>query len=69
MGLTKQYLRYVPGPIFNVVASLKSNAVFVQLRAQIGRYVAAAGCENVIIWDSRTGEKVLKFPSLLSFSE
>jgi len=59
MGLTKQYLRYVPGPIFNVVASLKCNAVFVQLRAQVGRYVAAGACENVIIWDSRTGEKVL----------
>lgn len=58
MGLTKQYLRYVPGPMFNVVASLKSNAVFVQLRAQVGRYVATAGCENVIIWDSRTNEKV-----------
>jgi len=58
MGLTKQYLRYVPGPIFNVIASLKSNAVFVELRAQVGRYVAAGACENVIIWDSKTGEKV-----------
>ena len=58
MGLTKQYLRYVPGPMFNVIASLKSNAVFVQLRTQVGRYVATGACENVIIWDSRTGEKV-----------
>lgn len=58
MGLTKQYLRYVPGPIFNVIASLKSNAVFVELRAQVGRYVAAGACENVIIWDSKTGEKI-----------
>ena len=58
MGLTKQYLRYVPGPMFKVIASLKSNAVFVELRAQTGRYVAAGACENVIIWDSRTGEKV-----------
>lgn len=41
-----------------MIASLKSNAVFVELRAQVGRYVAAGACENVIIWDSKTGEKV-----------
>lgn len=58
MGLTKQYLRYVPGPLFNIIASLKSNIVFVELRTQVGRYVAAGACENVIIWDSKTGEKV-----------
>lgn len=58
MGITKQYLRYVPGPIFNVIASTKGNVAFVELRAQVGRYVAAAACENVVIWDSRTGEKV-----------
>ena len=61
MGLTKQYLRYVAGHVFNVIANAQSNAAFVQLRAQIGRYVVAGACENVIVWDSRTGEKVSKW--------
>ena len=64
MGLTKQYLRYVPGPIFNVIASVHANAVFVQLRAQAGRYVAVAGCENALIWDTRTVEKVNQLANL-----
>lgn len=58
MGLTKEYLRYAPAGTFNIIASSNCNAVFVTLEAQEGRFVAVGGCEHVIIWDLRLGEKV-----------
>lgn len=58
MGLTKEYLRYVPQAAFNIIASPNSNIVFVTLDGQEGRFVAVGGCEHVIIWDLRLGEKV-----------
>lgn len=61
MGLTKQYLRYVPAGNFNIIASSTSNACFVTLEGQEGRYVAVGACEHVIIWDLRLGEKVKYF--------
>ena len=60
MGLTKQYLRYVAGDVFGLVGTNKANVVFVGLRGTQGRYCAAGACENVIIWDTRTAEKVIK---------
>ncbi|XP_029968522.1 WD repeat-containing protein 3 [Salarias fasciatus] len=60
MGLTKQYLRYVPGAVFGVIGSQKANVRYVSLRGgEKGRYVAVAACEHVFIWDVRKGEKVL----------
>ncbi|XP_039599660.1 WD repeat-containing protein 3 [Polypterus senegalus] len=60
MGLTKQYLRYVASGVFGIIGNQKSNIVFVTLRGgEKGRYVAAAACEHVFIWDTRKGEKVL----------
>ncbi|XP_020288110.1 WD repeat-containing protein 3 [Pseudomyrmex gracilis] len=59
MGLTKQYLRYTPAGNANIIASPRCNVVFVPLEAQEGRYVAAAACEHVYIWDLRRGEKTL----------
>lgn len=59
MGLTKQYLRYVAAGNFNIIASSNCNVVFVTLEGQEGRYVAVAGCEDIIIWDMRLGEKAL----------
>lgn len=61
MGLTKQYLRYSPVGNFNIIASLSCNAVFVVLQGQEGRFVAVGGCEDVIVWDLRLGEKVCTF--------
>lgn len=58
MGLTKEYLRYVPTGSFNIIASPNSNIAFVTLDGQEGRFVAVGGCEHVIIWDMRLGEKV-----------
>ncbi|XP_012526680.1 WD repeat-containing protein 3 [Monomorium pharaonis] len=57
MGLTKQYLKYVPAGNANIIVSPRCNVVFVKLDGQEGRFVAAAACEHVYIWDLRLGEK------------
>lgn len=57
MGLTKQYLRYVPSGKFNIIASAGCNVVFVTLEGQEGRYLAVGASEDIIIWDMRLGEK------------
>lgn len=64
MGLTKDYLKYVPAGNFNIIASQNCNVIFVTLDGQEGRFVAVGASENIIIWDLRLGEKVtiyLKF--------
>lgn len=58
MGLTKQYLRYVPAGNFNIIANPNCNHAFITLEGQVGRFVAVGACEHVIIWDLRIGEKV-----------
>lgn len=58
MGVTKQYLRYIPAGNTNIIVSPHCNVVFVTLENQEGRFVAAAACEHVYIWDLRLGEKV-----------
>ena len=58
MGLTKQYLRYVPSGNLNIIASPKCNVIFVTLEGQVGRFVAVGACEHVVIWDLRLKEKV-----------
>lgn len=63
MGLTKQYLRYVPSGKFNIIASPGCNVVFVTLEGQEGRYLAVGASEDIVIWDMRLGEKVSKIYS------
>nr|CAD7572339.1 unnamed protein product [Timema californicum] len=55
MGLTKQYLSYVPAGNFNIIASAGCNVVFLTLEGQDGRFVGAAACEDVVVWDLRLG--------------
>ncbi|XP_069680320.1 WD repeat-containing protein 3 [Periplaneta americana] len=62
MGLTKQYLRYIPAGNFNIIASTDCNVVFLTLEGQEGRYVGVAACEDIIIWDMRLGERALVLP-------
>ncbi|XP_078322408.1 WD repeat-containing protein 3-like [Crassostrea virginica] len=57
MGLTKQYLRYIPGPVLGLVGGQKSNIVFLDIKGVKGKYCAVGACENVLVWDLRTGEK------------
>ncbi|XP_064627988.1 WD repeat-containing protein 3-like [Lineus longissimus] len=59
MGLTKQYLRYAAGSVFNVVGSQKSNIVYLEVQGVKGKYCAVGACENVIVWDLRTGDRHL----------
>lgn len=59
MGLTKQYLRYVPTAVFGVVGSSKSNIIFVEVKGQLGKYAAVAAVENVFLWDLKKAEKIL----------
>lgn len=66
MGLTKQYLRYLPAGNLNIIASQNCNVVFVTLEGQEGRFVAAGASEHVYIWDLRLGEKVF-FISILHY--
>ncbi|XP_060567358.1 WD repeat-containing protein 3-like [Ruditapes philippinarum] len=57
MGLTKQYLRYASAEVFGVIAGNKSNIVFLNTAGSQGKYCATGACEDVIVWDIRTGDK------------
>lgn len=58
MGLTKQYLRYSSAGVFGLVGSSRANVQFVPVRVTKSKYCAVAACENILIWDLRSGEKV-----------
>uniref|UniRef100_A0A8C9TQ69 WD repeat domain 3 n=1 Tax=Scleropages formosus TaxID=113540 RepID=A0A8C9TQ69_SCLFO len=65
MGVTKQYLRYVPSAVFGVIGGPKANVAYVTLRGgERGRHVAVAACEHVFVWDVRKAEKVIVAPCL-----
>ncbi len=53
MGLTKQYLRYLPAGLCNIIGSQFSNIVYVD-----DRRCLVGACENVYVWALRTQEKV-----------
>lgn len=59
MGVTKQYLRYTASEVFGVIAGNKSNIIFLNINASQGKYCATGACEDVIVWDIRTGEKFM----------
>ncbi|EAT44252.1 AAEL004364-PA [Aedes aegypti] len=61
MGLTKQYLAFKPVANFNIIASGRANVAFVSVGGVDGRFVAVAGAEQVLVWNTRLGEKVLEF--------
>lgn len=59
MGITKQYLKFVAaGNPFGIIASQNGEIVFLDLDDQKGKLVACSSCENIIIWDTKTGEKL-----------
>ena len=61
MGLTKQYLRYSPYSVFNVVGSPRAGIVLVDIKGSRGKLCAVGACEHVFVWDLRKGEKVSKY--------
>lgn len=58
MGLTKQYLRYVPNGKFNIINSPECNISFIK-QNEAGRYVTVGAGEDVIIWDLKLSKKIL----------
>lgn len=67
MGLTKQYLRYVPSAAFGIVGSSKANIVTVDVNGQTGKFAAVTAVENVLIWDLKKGEIVRFILILLEY--
>ncbi|XP_041353923.1 WD repeat-containing protein 3-like [Gigantopelta aegis] len=59
MGLTKQYLRYEHSALFGVVGSVRANIVLLQQHGVLGRFCAVGACENIIVWDLRTEQRVI----------
>lgn len=53
MGLTKQYLAFKPVANFNIIASGRANVAFVSVGGVDGRFVAVAGAEQVLVWNTR----------------
>lgn len=58
MGLTTQYLRYVPASVFGVIGTARC-VRFVTRFSQQGKYIAVPACELVLIWDIKRGAKAL----------
>lgn len=54
MGLTKDYLRFVPGPVFGVIGNPSGNVLLNSARNPKADLIAVGACENVIFWNSRT---------------
>ncbi|CAG2164939.1 unnamed protein product [Oppiella nova] len=63
MGITKQYLRWQPGPVFGCIGSQSSGILY--LPALTSRHdarerlVVTGVCESAVVWDTKTGEQVL----------
>ena len=60
MGVTKDYLRFLPSTKCNAIAGPNCNITFVRYNVddKRTRYVAAGAAEDVIIWDSKLAKKV-----------
>lgn len=54
---TKQYLRFVPSTVFGIVASSTAKILHLN-RSDNCNTVAVPACENVILWNIHTKEKV-----------
>ncbi|XP_022656583.1 WD repeat-containing protein 3-like isoform X2 [Varroa destructor] len=58
MGVTTQYLRFVAGPSFGAVSNADGHAIFIRIKSMKHRYVAVTVCEDVILWDLKTKQKL-----------
>jgi len=62
MGITRQYLRWSQTSLFGCICSPNAGIHYIT-NSKYGpneRLVATAVCENVIIWDVKTGEQVIQ---------
>lgn len=69
MGLTTQYHKYSAAGICSLVGSGKCNVVWIEYGGSKGKYCAVGACENVIIWDIKTGEQVSEWLGIYQQSE
>lgn len=63
MGITKQYLRWVPGNQFGIIASPAAGVCIIHRWPEMistDRIAATAACENIAFWDLKTCELVDK---------
>ena len=59
MGITKQYLKYAPAGLpFGVIASSNATCVFLPINDVADRFVACSACQQIVVWDTKSGEKV-----------
>jgi hypothetical protein len=56
MGLTKEYVRYVPTNTFGVISANQSNIKLIDYKGN--QVVACGACEYVFIWDLKKSEIV-----------
>ena len=59
MVLTKQYLRYVPKGVFNIIGSGRGGAVYLDKK---GELAAVAAAQDVVIWDIKKKERLRTLP-------
>ena len=55
MGITKQYLRFIPSAVFGIIGSTRGGVTSIPNRKHL---IATAAAEHVVIWNTKTGEKV-----------
>lgn len=60
MGLTKEYIRYVPTNIFGIIGNTRCNLKLIKLRNIHGKFIAVGACEFVFIWDLKKNDCILK---------
>lgn len=54
---TRQYLRFEPSSVFGVIASSTAKILHVDLNNKCN-FVAVPACEDVLLWNLQTKEKV-----------
>lgn len=54
MGVTKDYDRFVPGPVFGVIGNPSGNVLLNAALNPKADLVAVGACENVIFWNNRS---------------
>ena len=60
MGITKDYLRFIPSSKCNIISSSNCNIARVKCKDDDKhvRYIATGAAEDVIIWDCKLSKKV-----------
>lgn len=63
MGLTKNYLKFAPAGVCNVIGSSWAGIELLPSgslpgHTDIGTHVCVGACESLVVWDIRTGDKV-----------